>query len=140
MRKIDTIIIHCAATKPSMDIGLDEIDRWHRQRGWKGIGYHYVIRRGGALEKGRDNAEIGAHATGHNKTSLGICLVGGIDERGRSDANYTEGQWKSLEILVRELQKAYGIPNENIIGHNQVAAKACPCFDVPAWVKDVLEK
>lgn len=136
MRKIDKIIIHCAATKPSMDIGVKEIDGWHKQRGWKGIGYHYVIRRDGRVEKGRNNAEVGAHATNHNQTSIGICLVGGIDNQGKPESNYTSAQWAALLDLVKTVKGAYNVRSENIIGHNQVAKKACPCFDVPKWVKE----
>lgn len=136
MRKIDKLIIHCAATKASMDIGAAEINKWHLQRGFKKIGYHYVIRRDGTIEKGRANAEIGAHATNHNKTSIGICLVGGIDASGKPEANYTPEQWKTLKELTVQIKTAYNIKSANIIGHNQVAKKACPCFDVPKWVRE----
>jgi len=88
MRIIDTVIVHCSATKPSMDIGVDVIRQWHMNKGWSDIGYHYVIRRNGAVELGRDldkdgdvDEEIGAHAYGHNATSIGICLIGGVDDR-----------------------------------------------------------
>lgn len=132
MRKITTIIIHCAATKPSMDIGKAEIDKWHRARGFFGIGYHYVIRRDGSLETGRDLNKIGAHAQGHNSDSIGICLAGGIDEDGKPECNYTKAQWHTLNNLVDQLQK--DIPQiTKIIGHNDVSAKACPCFNVKAW-------
>ncbi len=133
MRVIDTIIIHCAATKPKQDIGAKEIDGWHRQRGFKKIGYHYVIRRDGTVEKGRDNAEVGAHATNHNARSIGICLVGGLDDAGKPANNFTPAQWDALLKLVREVKEAYGVKSEKIIGHNQVSNKACPCFRVPAW-------
>ena len=69
----DYIVIHCSATKPSMDhVDAKEIDRWHRQRGWRKIGYHWVIRRDGIVEEGRELGEVGAHARGFNwKTSCG---------------------------------------------------------------------
>lgn len=137
MRRIDKIVIHCAATKASMDIGRDEIDRWHKQRGWKGVGYHYVIRRDGTVESGRPIDQVGAHAVGHNTGSIGICLVGGIDDAGKPKDNFTAAQWKSLVHLVKGLKEAYNVKSEKIIGHNQVAKKACPCFSVPEWRKKV---
>ena len=74
------IVIHCSQTKPSMDIGAKEIDRWHRERGWLKIGYHKVITRKGEVQNGRGIDEIGAHVRDHNHHSIGICLVGGCTE------------------------------------------------------------
>jgi hypothetical protein len=79
MRDIDQLVVHCAATRPDQDIGVAEIDAEHRAQGWDCIGYHYVIRRSGILEKGRPDSQVGAHVKGHNAFSLGICLVGGVD-------------------------------------------------------------
>lgn len=132
-RKIDTIIIHCAATKPSMDVGLKEIDQWHRAKGYFGIGYHYVIRRNGEIEVGRPLDAAGAHAKGHNANSIGICLVGGLDDNGNPACNYTESQWAQLEYLVNALKQRCG--ELKVIGHNDVAAKACPCFSVLKWLE-----
>lgn len=132
MREIDTIIIHCAATKPNMDIGAKEIDGWHRAKGYFGIGYHYVIRRNGELELGRPLDKAGAHAKDHNATSIGICLVGGIDDNGKPDCNFTAEQWAELKRLVLDLKGRFG--DLHVIGHNDVAAKACPCFSVAAWL------
>lgn len=131
MREIKKIIIHCAATKPSMDIGFKEIDRWHRERGYFSCGYHYIIRRNGTLETGRPEEKAGAHAAGHNTDSIGICLVGGISEKNRPECNFTEAQWAKLNALVAQLEKKY--PNVKVIGHSEVANKACPCFDVQHW-------
>lgn len=131
-KSTDFIIIHCAATKPSMDVGAKEIDRWHRERGWLGIGYHFVIRRDGKVETGRQIDAPGAHAEGYNAKSVGVCLVGGINEKGRPECNFTEAQWASLSSLVRSLKETY--PSAKVIGHSDVnPGKACPCFDVPAW-------
>ncbi len=136
IRKITMLIIHCAATRPKQAIGARDIDIWHKRRGWRGIGYHYVIRRDGKIEKGRPIGEVGAHATGFNQSSIGICLVGGIDDTGKPESNYTPAQWNALKELVSTLKAAYNIPSKNIIGHNQVSNKACPCFNVPAWVRE----
>lgn len=130
MRKINKIIIHCSATPPSMDIGVIEIDRWHRDRGWSEIGYHYVITRSGVIEDGRPVDKIGAHVSGHNKDSIGICLVGGVEEGNVSHAqdNFTDKQWDSLRRLLMMLTVDY--KRATIHGHNEYAAKACPSFDV----------
>lgn len=128
MREINKIIIHCSATKASQDIGAFQIDECHKKLGWSGIGYHFVIRRSGEIEKGRDIAVTGAHCKGQNKNSIGICLVGGIDENGKSENNFTESQFQSLRELVAELKQQY--PNTSVHGHNEFAPKDCPCFNV----------
>lgn len=135
-RRIDLIVVHCAATKPSMDIGVKEIDRWHRERGFLKIGYHFVIRRNGKVEHGRSVMEPGAHASGHNANSIGICLVGGIDDKGKPEENYTDDQYASLAELLINLQNDY--PGVEICGHRDLPRvnKACPSFDVRAWMKE----
>lgn len=135
MRKIDLIVIHCSATKPSQDIGRTEIDRWHRERGWLGIGYHFVIRRNGKVENGRPVEKIGAHVQGLNANSIGICLVGGLNAAGHPAPEFTPQQWDALETLVRTLKAQY--PDARIAGHNEFAAKACPSFNVQEWRKDI---
>jgi N-acetyl-anhydromuramyl-L-alanine amidase AmpD len=127
----DEIIIHCAATKPSMDTDAATIDRWHRERGWLKIGYHYVIKRDGTVETGRERDEVGAHAKGHNSKSVGVCLVGGLSEDNEPETNFTDEQWASLGTLVDELTAAY--PDAKVIGHNDVSEKSCPTFDVGEW-------
>ena len=133
MRKINWLVIHTAATRPSMDIGRKEIDSWHRQRGFDGIGYHYVIRRDGRVEKGRPDARVGAHVAGHNRDSIGICLVGGVSENLVPENNYTEAQWKALEELLHKLAQKY--PEAYVRGHRDFpgVSKACPCFDAEPW-------
>lgn len=133
MRQINWLVIHTAATRPSMDIGKKEIDRWHKERGFNGIGYHYVIRRNGKIERGRPESRIGAHVQGHNHDSIGICLVGGVNENLVPENNYTEAQWSSLEGLLRKLAAKY--PEANVRGHRDFpgVSKACPCFDAEPW-------
>lgn len=110
-----------------MDIGVKEIDRWHKQRGWSGIGYHYVIRRNGAIENGRPIEKIGAHVRGHNAYSIGICLVGGKDI-----FDFSRSQMDKLEILLYGLLDKF--PNAVLLGHRDLQpAKACPRYDVEAW-------
>ena len=77
MRKITEIIIHCSATTEGMDFTVEDIDRWHRQRGFSGVGYHFVIYLNGSIHAGRPKNKIGAHCKGHNTISIGICYIGG---------------------------------------------------------------
>ena len=135
MRKISALVIHCASTKPSMDIGRKEIDRWHRDRGFAEVGYHYIIRRSGEIEKGRPDSKPGAHVAGHNAHTIGICLIGGLDEAGKPAAEYTEAQWTALRKLLGELVMAY--PGAEIKGHRDYPGvnKACPSFSVADWLE-----
>lgn len=125
MRHIKQIIIHCSATRPDMDIGVNEIRQWHLQRGFNDIGYHYVIRRSGLVEAGRPVEIAGAHAQGHNFASIGICLVGGNNE-----ADFSYKQYQSLFDLVHNLINTY--EGAEVIGHRDLpnVSKLCPCFDV----------
>jgi N-acetylmuramoyl-L-alanine amidase len=126
------LVVHCSATPPTMDIGKREIDTWHRQRGWLKIGYHYVIKRDGTLEEGRDRDVIGAHAKGHNSKSLGICLVGGVNDENEPENNFTKEQFSCLTELLLSLSVIY--PDTQIVGHNTLdQGKACPSFNVEEW-------
>lgn len=133
MRKIKEIIIHCSATPENMDIGVSEIRQWHLKRGWSDIGYHDVIRRDGRTEEGRSTDKAGAHTIGHNRNSIGICLVGGVDASNNPVNNFTEKQWESLRRLVMFYKAKH--PKATVHGHNEFAAKACPSFDVQEWLK-----
>ena len=132
-KNTDTLVIHCAATKPSMDIGVDEITQWHKDRGFDTIGYHYVIRRSGVVEKGREDSLQGAHAIAVNDTSIGVCMVGGVDDSLKWENNFTEAQFRSLKSLIILLKNKY--PIEKIIGHYEVESKKeCPSFNVQEWL------
>lgn len=129
MRKITKIIVHCSATPEGRDYTVADIDRWHKQRGWKGIGYHYVVYRDGSVHTGRDAAAIGAHCTGQNANSIGICYIGGCAADGKTPKDTrTPAQREALRDLVELLKTEY--PNATIHGHREFANKACPCFDV----------
>lgn len=131
---VNFLVVHCSATSEDMDIGAAEIKRWHLQRGWLDIGYHYVIRRDGKVEKGRPTNVPGAHARGFNHLSLGICLVGGVEsDKKTPEANFTHAQWESLELTLRELKRAY--PEAEVLGHRDLpnTQKQCPSFDVRSW-------
>ena len=135
MREINKIIVHCSATKPSMDVCAGDIRQWHKGKGWDDIGYHYVIKRDGTLEKGRDMRKAGAHAKGHNFRSAGICLIGGIDEDKNADDNFTLKQYNTLIQLISFLKMTF--PIDDVLGHRDLpdVNKECPCFDVRAWLK-----
>ena len=128
MRKIDKIILHCAATKEGQHFTVEDIDRWHKQRGFNKIGYHFVIYLDGSVHKGRDIAEIGAHCIGQNANSIGICYIGGLDANGKPKDTRTDAQKNALKKLVNDLLVKY--PSATVHGHNEFANKACPCFDV----------
>lgn len=142
MRKIDYIVIHCSATRCTEDITAADIDRWHKERGWHAIGYHFVIDLDGKVELGRAVRDVGAHAFGYNKNSIGICYVGGLDRYGHPADTRTPAQVKALRILVRELHASF--PGAKVVGHRDLSPdvdgdgvierwewlKQCPCFDV----------
>lgn len=133
-KSTDWIVVHCAATDASQDVGAREIDQWHRKRGFLCIGYHYVIRRNGIVEYGRDRDAVGAHVNppaGINSTSVGICMVGGGSKK--QDNNFTPEQWSKLEGLLGQLRATY--PNAVIQGHRDFPGvnKWCPSFDVKEW-------
>ena len=100
MRKITEIIIHCSATTEGKDFTVEDIDRWHRQRGFNGIGYHFVIYRDGSIHAGRSKRQIGAHCKGHNTISIGICYIGGLSTNGKPKDTRTAAQKASLRALV----------------------------------------
>lgn len=128
MRTINRIIIHCSDTKPGQKVDAKIIDRWHRQKGYRKIGYHYVIREDGIVEKGRDEAEVGAHCLGYNNGSIGICYCGGRGRDGKPADTRTLPQKTALVRLVQDLCRRYKIID--IAGHCEFANKACPCFNV----------
>ncbi len=114
----ELIVIHCAATKASMDVDAATIKDWHvNGNGWRDIGYHKVIKRSGEVEDGRDIRDSGAHAAGYNHKSIGICLVGGMADDNSAENNFTDHQWIALLVLVKELKDQY--PDADVIGHNK---------------------
>jgi N-acetylmuramoyl-L-alanine amidase len=141
MRNIDTIIIHCTATRPdwwkdkSAQQKTDEVRRWHvEDRGWSDCGYHHLIDRQGTVTEGRPLERTGAHAKGHNTGSVGISLFGGHggNVSDQFEDNFTEDQDRALRELIAKLKAEH--PITKIIGHNEVANKACPTFVVRDWL------
>lgn len=130
MRNITEIIVHCTATPRLRDVSVAEIDRWHRQRGFNRIGYHYVVALDGTIAPGRDENAVGAHCLGHNAESIGVAYVGGTEIDGHPADTRTPQQRESLTALLRSLLSRY--PGARIRGHRDFAAKACPSFDATA--------
>ena len=127
-RKISKIIVHCSATSEGKDFTVQDIDRWHRQRGFDCIGYHYVIYRDGTVHEGRDVNRVGAHCSGYNKESIGVCYIGGLATDGKTPKDTrTDKQKSAMWTLLRQLITLY--PDAEIYGHRDFAAKACPSFD-----------
>ena len=140
-RKATTmIILHCSATREGQDVKAADIKRWHKDRGFDDIGYHYVIDLDGTIEKGRDEALVGAHCKGHNATSIGICYVGGCDKNMKPKDTRTQEQKRSMLSLVRKLVNKYKIPVTQIWAHHDFDKhKACPSFDVSEFRKDYIK-
>lgn len=141
-RTIKEIIVHCTATPEGRDVTIGDITRWHKERGFSTIGYHYVIYRDGTVHEGRDVNLIGAHCTNHNSYSIGVCYVGGlkfvpnvpINKLPAKDTR-NEKQKAAMLSLLLDLKKLY--PNAKIYGHRDFANKSCPCFDAKTEYKNL---
>jgi N-acetyl-anhydromuramyl-L-alanine amidase AmpD len=137
VRAITHIVIHCSATENGAEVRLEDIDRWHCERGWKGCGYHYVIERDGALREGRALQDVGAHVAGSNAHSIGICMVG--------TDRFAYEQWETLRSLVAMLTHRFRAAV--VLGHRDFSPdldgdgviepweyfKLCPGFSVAEW-------
>lgn len=130
------LVVHCSATQNVSSFTWKTIDQMHRQQGWLGIGYHFVIRTDGTIQRGRPLEAIGSHVKGYNNCSVGICLIGGVDSKGKSVDNFTEKQKESLKCLLDYL-RGYYKDEVTVLGHRDFAGvnKDCPCFDVKGWYK-----
>lgn len=128
MRKINKIILHCSATKEGKNFTVEDITLWHKERGFKTIGYHFVIYLDGSVHVGRLIEDIGAHVSGHNSDSIGICYIGGLDSDGSPKDTRTPEQIIAMHAIIKGLQAF--LPDITIHGHNEFANKACPCFNV----------
>ncbi len=128
MRTIVKIIVHCTATPAGREVSINEIERWHKARGFRKIGYHFVIALDGTVNKGREVSEVGAHCKGHNATSIGVCYVGGVDKENKPKDTRTPEQKTALVNLLNKLCKQYS--KAAVHGHYEFSNKACPSFDV----------
>ena len=136
MRTITLIVIHCSAVRPDQTSSAKKIDEWHKDRKFKCIGYHYVIRRNGEIEPGRPEEQIGAHCVNHNAHSIGVCYEGGLDIRGQPADTRTAEQKAAMRRLLEKLHRRY--PRALIVGHHDLnPGKACPCFDAVQVYRDL---
>lgn len=131
MRAINKIIIYCSATPEGKDVQASEIRRWHMKgNGWSDIGYHYVIHLDGSIHPGRPETRPGAHCSGHNADSIGVCYVGGLSADGKTPKDTrTPAQCAAIDWLVDDLLSRYR--TARVYGHNQLdPGKACPSYKV----------
>lgn len=149
MRKIEYIVLHCSATKAGQNVTTADIEKWHKARGFRKIGYHHVIYLDGSIHKGREISEVGAHVTGNNSNSIGICYVGGLDAAGKPADTRTPEQRASMLYLLQSLREQF--PGAKICGHRDFSPdlngngivepweymKACPCFNAGTEYKNV---
>lgn len=132
MRTIKEIIIHCSATPEGKPFTVQDITAWHKSRGFRTIGYHFVIYLDGSIHNGRPLQEVGAHCKGHNAQSIGICYIGGCAPTGITPKDTrTAEQSYALRNLLKELKAKF--PDATIHGHREFANKACPSFDVSEY-------
>jgi len=136
MRKINKIIIHCTATPEGKDVTINEVRRWHvEERGWRDVGYHFLIQRDGTIDEGRPIEQTGAHTRGHNWDSIGIAIVGGMSkDMTEPKDTRTEEQKEALVDLLCQLKDTYG---GTIYGHRDFSNKACPSFDAKTEYENI---
>ena len=148
MRKIDLIVLHCSATRETQEYTPEQLERDHKARGFVRAGYNYYIRRSGEIVPMRPIEQVPAHVRGHNRSSIGICYEGGLDERGYPPDTRTDFQKHSLRVLVMLLLRDY--PGSRLCGHRDLSPdldcngeiepeewiKACPCFDAASILQD----
>lgn len=147
MRHINLIVIHCTASPNGRPVTVQTVAQWHKARGFKTIGYHYLVGVDGSVGVGRDEEQAGAHAAGFNAHSIGVCMVGGTGGASKQNPGlYTPAQWESLRVTIMDLMDRY--PHAAVVGHRDLSPdldgdgevephewiKSCPCFDVAGWL------
>jgi hypothetical protein len=123
LNQITTLIVHHSASPRHCTVG--DVRRWHLEKGWSDIGYHWVIEEDGIIQIGRPVGRIGAHCRGHNTESVGVCVMGNNCEPGQE---WLPDQVEGLKDLIYAV--ALVIPEIATMGHNQLAATACPGVDL----------
>lgn len=149
MGKLRYLVIHCTATPEGREVSSADIRRWHtspppKGRGWKQVGYTDMIHLDGKTERLVPNNEdawvdpweVTNGAKGYNSVSRHLVYVGGLasDAKTSKDTR-TAAQLKTMAAYVRSFHHRF--PEVEIVGHNQLAAKDCPCFDVPKWLESI---
>lgn len=130
MLDVKWIVIHCTCTRPRQRVTVEDLDNWHQAKGWLCCGYHWVILQDGTIQAGRPESMAGAHVKHYNQHAIGVCYVGGMNEKGRYEDTRTPEQKAALWFLLKDLKSSY--PKAKIVGHRDFprVAKECPCFDV----------
>ena len=144
MRRLESIFIHCTATRPEWwadrrsSEKAAECKRWHLDRNFSDVGYHYFVDRDGTVTEGRALEKTGAHARGHNTGSVGIALWGGHggDQDDKFEDHFTPEQDRALRKLIAQLRMEYPSITK-VRGHNEVSSKMCPCFSTSQWFSGV---
>tara|TARA_B100000963_G_scaffold191305_2_gene166391 strand:+ start:2296 stop:2709 length:414 start_codon:yes stop_codon:yes gene_type:complete len=136
MRDINRIVLHCSATVEGKEYSVDTIRNWHTAKGWSDIGYHYVISLDGCIDIGRPVDKQGAHVRGHNKDTIGICYIGGVDADIKPKDTMTPEQEDAFRQLVASIRTLFG-EDITIHGHNEFSSKACPSFTVKEKFSDL---
>lgn len=119
--KVDLLVVHHTE---SHDVPIEEVNAWHKNNGWVGCGYHYLIRASGSIEKGRPDNKMGAHALGYNDRSLGISLCGDF-----TNVPPMPGQMDALEDLLTALRAQY--PDAKVVRHRDLCPTSCPGNSFP---------
>lgn len=134
---VEYIVIHSAATPSDMDVDISDVDRWHREKGYWKVGYHFFVKRDGTYQFGRALFEPGAHCKGYNNKSIGICYAGGADKEGNPEDNKTFQQEITLFDLIKSLQMLF--TNAKVVGHGDLPGTdtECPSFNVTEWMKSM---
>lgn len=141
------MVFHCSATKEGVSFDVNDIRKWHKARGFRDVGYHYVILLDGTIQLGRPLDQSGAHVKDHNADSIGVCYIGGLDKDGNPKDTRTPEQIESMKLIYNFYKATY--PDMRFLGHRDLSPdldgdgeverhewlKACPCFDVRAWLK-----
>tara|TARA_R100001460_G_scaffold66010_1_gene106395 strand:- start:3257 stop:3679 length:423 start_codon:yes stop_codon:yes gene_type:complete len=136
VRKINKIIIHCTATPEGRDVSIDEVRRWHvEERGWRDVGYHFLVRLDGTVEEGRPIEMTGAHTRSHNWDSIGIAYAGGMSkDMTEPKDTRSDAQKDALVDLICQLHDCYG---GTVYGHRDFSEKACPSFDAKTEYENI---
>ena len=137
-REVRLLVVHCSTTRCDRNFSIEALQHCHIARGFASISYHFYITRDGEVHICRPVYQIGAHASGWNDKSIGICYEGGLDELGKPTDTRTASQKETLRRVLGELKGLY--PEAKIVGHYQLSAnvhKACPCFDARKEYEDL---
>ena len=129
MKEVLYIVVHCSATRKSQKWTVADLDHCHRAKGWACCGYHWVVLQDGTIQAGRPESKAGAHVRHYNEHAIGVCYIGGLDDKGREADTRTPEQKAALWFLLRTLKESY--PKAKIVGHRDLpnVHKSCPVFD-----------